>query len=353
MGLLIIYLTLALAVSFICSIAEAVILSVSVSYIRIKEIEGRAGAALLKRLKARIDKPLAAILSVNTVAHTIGAAGVGAQAVAVFGEIYFGIISVILTICILVFSEIIPKTIGARYWRSLALPFSRVIIFMVYISFPLVILSEFITRLITRRKKMVHMSREEIAAFAHLGRKEGVLEESESKIIDNLIRLRNIRVKSIMTPRTVVVAVSDTTPLFDFIRNKEYLKFSRIPVFSGSIDNISGYILNSEVLEIIAKDKRNVSLNDIKRPILVFYENLPLPKLFEEFLVKKEHIAAIMNEYGGFEGLVSMEDIIETILGLEIIDEKDTEDDMQKLAIKRWERRKKDLNIGLNDEKEK
>ncbi|MCD4681188.1 MAG: hemolysin family protein [Bacteroidales bacterium] len=343
MGLLILFLTLAIAVSFLCSILEAVILSVSVSFIRLKEMEGKASVKYLKRLKNNIDQPLSAILSINTVAHTIGAAGVGAQAVAVFGEVYFGIISAILTLLILIFSEIIPKTIGAIYWRSLALISARIIIGMIYISFPLVILSKFITRVISRNMKPPTMSREELIAFAQIGTKKGVLEESESKIITNLIRLRTINVRSIMTPRTVVVAAPEDMQVNEFIKQKEYLQYSRIPVYSGTIDNITGYILNSDVLEKLANKNINQELNDIKRPIIIFYENFSIPSLFERLLLKKEHIAVIISEYGGMEGLVTMEDIIETILGLEIMDEKDSEVDMQELARKIWEIRKKNL----------
>jgi magnesium and cobalt exporter, CNNM family len=344
MALLFFYLALALVVSFICSIAEAVILSVSASFIEMKETEGKKSVKYLKNLKNKIDRPLSAILTINTVAHTIGAAGVGAQAVAVFGEIYFGVISAILTILILFFSEIIPKTIGAIFWRKLALPSAIVIIGMIYISYPLVVISEFITKIISKKKAHT-ISREEVVALAQLGTKSGVLKESESKIIDNLIKLKTHNVQDIMTPRTVVVCAPEEISLDDFIKQKEYLQYSRIPVYSGNIDNVTGYILKSDVLEKLAKGNRNQELKDLKRSIIVFYENFSIPKLFEELLLKKEHMALIINEYGGMQGLATMEDIIETILGLEIMDEKDIEVDMQELAKKKWEIRKKKLNM--------
>jgi CBS domain containing-hemolysin-like protein len=345
MELLLFYLTLALTISFLCSIVEAVILSVSAPYIKMKEMEGKASAKHLKNLKNKIDRPLSAILTINTVAHTIGAAGVGAQAVAVFGEVYFGVISAILTILILFFSEIIPKTIGAVFWRKLALPSAIVIIGMIYISYPLVVISEFITKFISKNKEFKRMSREEIVASVHLGTKEGVLKESESKIINNLIRLKTINARAIMTPRTVVVSAPEEISLDDFIKQKEYLQYSRIPVYSGNIDNVTGYILNSDVLEKLANHSINQELKDLKRPIIIFYENFSIPKLFEELLLKKEHIALVINEYGGMQGLITMEDIIETILGLEIMDEKDIEVNMQELAKKKWKIRKKNLNI--------
>ena len=345
MVLLLFYLALALIVSFLCSIVEAVILSVSAPFIKIKEMEGKASAKYLKNLKHKIDRPLSAILTINTVAHTVGAAGVGAQAVAVFGEIYFGVISAILTILILFFSEIIPKTIGAIFWRNLALPSAIVIIGMIYISYPLVVLSEFITKIISKNKKSQKVSREEVVALAHLGTKDGALKESESKVIDNLIKLKTINVREIMTPRTVVVSAPEEIFLDDFIKQKEYLQYSRIPIYSGNIDNVTGYILKSDVLEKLAKDIRNQELKDLRRSIIIFYENFSIPKLFEELLLKKEHIALIIDEYGGMQGLATMEDIIETILGLEIMDEKDIEVNMQELAKKKWEIRKKNLNI--------
>lgn len=345
MLLLSLYLALALVISFICSIVEAVILSVSAPFIKMKELEGKTSAKYLKNLKNNIDRPLSAILTINTVAHTVGAAGVGAQAVAVFGEVYFGLISAILTILILFFSEIIPKTIGATFWRKLALPSALVIVGMIYLSYPLVVISEYITKIISKNKKSQTVSREEIVALIHLGRKDGVLQESESKIIDNLIKLKTLTIRDIMTPRTVVVSAPDDISLDNFIQQKDYLQYSRIPIFSGNIDHVTGYILKSDVLEELTKSGGKKTLKDLKRSIMIFYESASIPKLFEELLLNKEHIAVIIDEYGGMQGLATMEDIIETILGLEIMDEKDIEVDMQELAKKKWEIRKKNLNI--------
>lgn len=346
MAELLIYLTLALVVSFLCSIAEAVILSVSVPFIKTKETEGKKTAVYLKNLKSKIDRPLSAILTVNTIAHTVGAAGVGAQAVYLFGEVYFGIISAALTIMILFFSEIIPKTIGAVYWRKLALPSAIIIMAMIYIAYPFVIVSEFITRLISKNKKAQTMSRDEVVALAHLGKKEGVLKESESKVIDNLLKLNDLSVSAIMTPRTVLVTAPEDTLLGEFVKRKEYLGFSRIPVYSENIDNITGYILNSDVLAKLAENSDEIKLKEIKRPILTFYENYSIPKAFKELIFKKEHIALIVDEHGGTRGIITLEDIIEAMLGLEIMDEKDIEANLQLLAKKKWEARKKNLNIG-------
>ncbi len=349
MLLLSLYLALALVISFLCSIVEAVILSVSAPFIKMKELEGKASIKHLKDLKSNIDRPLSAILTINTVAHTVGAAGVGAQAVAVFGEAYFGVISAVLTILILFFSEIIPKTIGATFWKRLAIPSALVIKGMIYLSYPLVMISEYVTKIISKNKKSQTVSREEIVALIHLGKKDGVLKESESKIIGNLIKLQTLTIRDIMTPRTVVVSAPDDMTLDNFVKHKEHLQYSRIPIYSENIDHVTGYILKSDVLEELAKDGNDKTLKDLKRSIMIFYENISIPKLFEELLLKKEHIALIVDEYGGMQGLATMEDIIETILGLEIMDEKDIEVDMQELAKKKWEVRKKNLNIDKSN----
>jgi len=343
--LLLFYLTLALAISFLCSIVEAVILSVTAPYIRTKEMEGATSAKYLRNLKSTIDRPLSAILTINTVAHTVGAAGVGAQAVAVFGEVYFGVISAILTLLILFFSEIIPKTIGVVFWKQLAAPSAIVITGMVYVSYPMVVLSELIMKVISKNRESQKMSIEEIVASVSLGAKEGVLEESDSKIISNLITLNTIKVKAIMTPRTVMVSAPEDITLDDFVKEKAYLQYSRIPVYSGNIDNVTGYILNSDVLEELADGNTDQRLKYLKRPIIFFYENFSIPKLLEGLLLNKEHIALIVNEHGATEGLATMENIIETILGLEIVDETDIVVRMQELAKKNWEIRKKNINF--------
>jgi CBS domain containing-hemolysin-like protein len=341
MGLLIFYLFLAIAISFLCSVMEAVILSVTISFIKTKENQGKKSARLLRDFKSNIDRPLSAILTINTIAHTVGAAGVGAQAVAIFGEAYFGIISAILTLLILILSEIIPKTIGARYWRKLALPSAGILLGMIYIAYPLVIIARWITRSFSGKGDQQSVSREEIAAMAHIGRQEGVFEQSEEKVIQNLIMLRSINIRNIMTPRTVMVAASEDLLLTDFFKNKDYLRYSRIPIFDGRIDNITGFVLKSDVLEMLAEDKFLLRLKDIKREMLITYENFSIPRTLEQLLEKREHIALIVDEYGGVEGIVTLEDIFETLLGLEITDETDDQVDMQKLARDLWAKRAK------------
>lgn len=339
MVLLFAYLFLALFVSFLCSIMESVLLSTPPSFLVVKQKKGHKWAKAFIDLKVNIDKPLSAILSLNTVAHTIGAAGVGAQAVKVFGEAYFGVVSAVLTVLILIITEIIPKTIGARYWRNLASVSYFTINAMIFITYPLVLMSAVITRIFSGGSKAQTASREEIAAMASIGEEEGLFSKKENKIIQNILKLRNVEITEIMTPRVVVAAADENLTLNDFQKNKDYLKFSRIPVFSESRENITGYVFRQKVFENLAEDKHSMKLKDIKREIIYVPDSMMLFTLWEKLLEKKEHIAAIVDEYGGMKGIVTMEDIIETLLGLEIVDEKDTVIDMQKYARERWKQK--------------
>lgn len=344
MATLFAYLFLALFISFLCSIMEAVLLSTPQSFLIVKHQNGNVWAKTFMDLKSNIDKPLSAILSLNTVAHTVGAAGVGAQAVKVFGEASFGIVSAVLTILILVLTEIIPKTIGAQYWRKLTRIATAVIKAMIFITYPLVLISAVITKAISKNKQEQTTSREEIAALASIGTDEGVFSEKEHKIIQNLLKLKNVKVSEIMTPRVVVAVASEELLLEQFLKNKDYLKFSRIPVFSENEENITGYVFRQTVFEKLAEDRYELKLKDIKRDIVVVPNAIVLFNLWEKLLEKKEHIALIVDEYGGLDGIVTMEDIIETLLGLEIVDEKDTITDMQKHARDRWKERQMKYN---------
>ncbi|PWD98181.1 CNNM domain-containing protein [Marinilabilia rubra] len=343
MTLLILYLLLALGVSFLCSILEAVLLSTTASYIEIKKMQNVAGAQLFSSLKENIDRPISAILSVNTIAHTIGAAGVGAQATSIFGEVWFGLISAILTLLILVLSEIIPKTIGATFWKRLAIPSGYVIRTMMFIAYPLVLFSELITRLMPKNKDDGSISREEIEAMSSIGAKEGILYQDEGKIILNAMQLNVKRVKEIMTPRTVMVASPRDMTANEFIEHHEYLEYSRIPVFKRNIDDTEAYVLKSDVLEKVAREQADDPLYLIERKIKMVPEAMNLRQLFEEMISENEHISLVVNEYGSLEGLVTLEDIIETLIGREIIDETDTYPDMQEVAREKWQRKMKKI----------
>lgn len=333
---------------------ESVLLSTPKSFLIVKQESGNEWAKTFFNLKTNIDKPLSAILSLNTVAHTVGAAGVGAQAVKVFGEASFGLVSAILTILVLVISEIIPKTIGAKYCKELAMLSTLIIRGMIIITYPLVVMSTFITKLISKNNKESTISREEIIALANIGTDEGVFSKKEYKIIQNLLKLKNVKATEIMTPRVVVAVADEEVYLKDFLKNKENLRFTRIPLFSGDDENISGYILKQSVFEKLTEEHNELKLKDIKREILIVPNTIVLFNLWELLLEKKEHIALIVDEYGGLDGIVTMEDVIETLLGLEIVDETDTITDMQKHARDKWSERqnKNNLEDELNKQDE-
>ncbi len=339
MFLLLVYLFTALTFSFLCSIMEAVLLSTPPTFLKINENSPDGGLRKLIRYRQGVDRPLSAILSINTMAHTVGAAGVGAQASVVFGDDSFGWVSAVLTLLILVLTEIIPKTLGAKYWRNLAGLVGHLVQATIVLAYPLVVFSSLLTRLMSGGHAHATTSREEISALAEIGTSEGIFQDKENKIIQNLIKLKNVRVAEIMTPRTVVTLVSEDTLLEEFLKNKDYLRFSRIPVFSGNSDNITGYVFRQAVFEELALDKSKMSLRDIKKPIVMVPDKQPVFALWEKLLEKKEHIALVVDEYGGLDGIVTMEDIIETLLGFEIVDEKDVVADMQEYARDRWVKR--------------
>ena len=349
MGLLVFYVALALGVSFLCSVMEAVLLSVTPSYVAALEREGDPIGEQLHEMKEDIDRPLSAILSLNTIAHTVGAAGAGAQGAVVFGEAYAGIIAGVLTLLILVLSEIIPKTLGAVYWRTLAPAVVHTLVPTIVIMWPLVKLSQGITYLLSDDENSDTFSREEFTALAEIGEEEGVFEEKESRILRNLFRFNSLRVQDVMTPRTVVFDLSEHKTVGDVVSDHDEFRFSRIPVYDDTRDDITGYVLKDEMLLHAAQEDLDVPLKDLRREMLVVHETLPLPDLLERLLDGLEHIALVVDEYGGVAGLVTMEDVVETLLGLEIVDEADSVEDMQALARKQWFKRAQELGMVPSD----
>ncbi|MDD7727214.1 MAG: hemolysin family protein [Alloprevotella sp.] len=344
MGLLLLYLFAALGFSFLCSVLEAVLLSTPMTFVSMLESEGRTGASLLKKYKQDIDKPISAILTLNTIAHTVGAAGVGAQSQEIWGDEFFAVTSAVLTFLILVLSEIIPKTIGASYWRQLAIPAARIIHTLVIITYPFVLLSEFITHFFSSNHQPMTVSREEVSAMVNVGAEEGVLATKENRMIQNLLKLDDIKARDIMTPSSVVEMAEESMTLREFYRHDAYSTYSRIPVYNEENDDfIKGYVLRQTILEKLSEDKFELRLTDIVRPVLTFQENEPVSKIWEKLLAKKEHISVIIDEYGCFRGIVTMEDVIETMLGTEIVDEKDTVTDMQELAREKWQEQQEAL----------
>lgn len=325
MTLLLIYLFLALGVSFLCSVLEAVLLSTTPSYLNVKLESGNKRARLFMDLKKNVDRPLSAILTLNTIAHTVGASGVGAQATKVFGDAYFGIISAVLTILILVFSEIIPKTIGARYWRSMALVSAQLIQYLIYITYPLVVVSEYITKMISSKShEQTTTSREELSVLANVGTQEGVFEADENKIIQSIIKRKAITVNEVMTHRTDIVALPVNASLEEVVSVVTKEKYSRVPIYEGNIDNIVGILHAKDLIKYLSgyhnADEFNV--RDVCRTPYMASMFMTMDQLFKDFQQNKIHIAIIIDEFGGTAGIVTHEDLLEEIVG-EIFDEDD------------------------------
>ncbi len=365
MGLLFFYGIISIFFSFLCSILEAVLLSVTPTFVNVKKKEGKAYAENLEALKKDVDKPLIAILTLNTIAHTVGAILVGVQAKVAYAEMYgsttrsifgiefsedlmVGVVSTIMTILILVASEIIPKTIGATYWKQLANFTTKALNVLI---FPLkwtgiLWLLQLTTRLIGGKGHHGSvLSREDFTAMADIAHEEGVFEESESMVIKNLLNFKKILAKDVMTPRTVLKIASEEQNIKEFFEENKDLRFSRIPIYKDDQDNITGYVLKDEVYKAVAEGKGAKLLGELKRKVLAVDRDVAIPNLFEKLIEEKEHIALVVDEYGSISGLVTMEDVIETLLGLEIMDESDTDSDMQQLARKSWEKRAKRLGI--------
>ncbi|MGD1974563.1 MAG: hemolysin family protein [Desulfobacterales bacterium] len=344
------YILLALVFSFLCSVAEAVLLSITPSYIAGLRDRKPKLATLLKRLKQdNVDQSLAAILTLNTIAHTVGAIGSGSKAAVVFGSAWFGLFSALMTLAILFLSEIIPKTIGAVYWRNLAgltAQFVRGLIFSLY---PLIWMSEALTRLIARRKSAHVFSREEFIAMAGIGERAGKLDQRESRIINNLFRFDSLTAKDIMTPRTVISGLPQDMSVNEALDAEPSVTHSRLPLYQGNLDHIIGFILRDDLLIAKAQDRGDVKLETLKREVKTVHEDISLSNLLEFLLEKRQYIALVIDEYGGTQGLVTTEDVVETLLGMEIVDEMDRVEDMQALARKQWAKRAKALGLEVDD----
>ncbi|MBR5275096.1 MAG: DUF21 domain-containing protein [Bacteroidales bacterium] len=341
-SLIYIIMFVSMALSALCSVLEATLLSTPLSYITGLEEQGVKGAERLKRLKQNSDRPISAILCLNTIANTVGASIVGSLVYEVYGDAIVGVFSTIFTLGILIFSEIIPKTIGSSYWRSLAIPASAIISMMIFISFPLVWILEHLQRLISSNSNQVSVSREDISAMVSVATEEEVIEKDEKKMIQNLLKLDEITAHEIMTPSVVVEMVPGTMTIREFYDSEN--THSRILVYDEENDEyVTGYVLRQEVLEKMAEDSFDTTLDDIIRPIMTFGEDDTVADIWEKLLEKKEHISAILDEYGSLRGIVTMEDVIETMLGQEIVDEKDEVVDMQEYAKDQWEKVQKEI----------
>lgn len=340
--LIYIIMLVSIALSALCSTLEATLLSTPLSFITGLEEQGVKGAARLKKLKQNTDRPISAILCLNTIANTVGASIVGSLVYEVYGDALVGAFSTIFTLMILFFSEIIPKTIGTSYWRKLAIPASSIISGMIFISYPLVWILEKFTKLISSRSEQVSVSREDISAMVSVATEEEEIEKEEKKMIQNILKLDEVTAHKIMTPSVVVEMVPGKMTIREFYDSEN--THSRILVYDEENDEyVTGYVLRQEVLEKMAEDKFNVTLDEIIRPIMTFREDDSVSDIWEKLIEKKEHISAILDEYGSLRGIVTMEDVIETMLGHEIVDEKDEVVDMQEYAKEQWEKAQKDI----------
>jgi len=347
MTLLFFYLFLAIGVSFLCSILEASLLSVTPAHVAVLNERGSRIGHLLGDLKRDIDRPLSAILSLNTIAHTFGAAGVGAQAQLIFGSQWVTLSSALITLAILIFSEIIPKTLGARHWKHLSGFTAWACIVLIWSMWPLVALSKMITRLLSRHGQVPSVSREEFHALAQAGSREGVFEEEESNIFLNLIRFGAIRVQDIMTPRVVVKKFQQEMSLAEVMEIADELVFSRYPVYGDTDEDIKGYVLKSDIMLELARGNGERSLAELRRDVLFVPEFISLRVLFSQLLAEQEHFAVVVDEYGGLSGVVTMEDVLETLLGIEIVDESDAIEDLRKAARDKWTQRARRLGLEL------
>jgi CBS domain containing-hemolysin-like protein len=346
MTLLIIYLAIAIGISFLCSILEAVLLSVTPSYVERLKTEKPSASKNLVKVKDKIDQSLSSILILNTFAHTMGAAGVGSQAVQIFGPEWETLIAIVLTLVILYFSEIIPKTLGATFWQQLALPSAFIISLLIKLVYPLVWLSTQITKLFSKNKEN-EITREEIIALASLGHKEGILFPQENKYLKNVFDLRNVLTEEILTPRTVVHRLDKSSTINDALNEPKTREFSRMPVFDGNDENIIGKVLLLDLLIASHDGNGNKPVHELIKPIERVSEQLPVQHLLETFLKKQSHQFLVEDEFGQMMGIVTLEDAIETLLGTEIVDERDKVVDMQAFAKKAFrDRLREDRNDG-------
>ncbi|MFD2167740.1 CNNM domain-containing protein [Thalassotalea euphylliae] len=349
MTLLFVYLAIAIGVSFLCSILEAVLLSVTPSYVANINKEKPRGGKVLAKVKDNLDQSISSILILNTFAHTMGAAGVGAQAIRVFGEQKETLIAFLLTLAILYFSEIIPKTLGATFWRQLAIPSAYMISFLVKLVYPLVWLSSQLTQLFSKGKNDV-ISREEVLAMAAMSHKDGAIVGQENQLVENILQLREARAEDILTPRSVVHALPEDMTVTEALSEEKTANFTRIPVYKDSIDHISGFILKAHLYEHERQGLGDRPVKEVASPIYRISENLPVLNLLDVFIKRHEHIFLVEDQFGQTEGIVTLEDCIETFLGREIVDESDQVEDMQLLAKENYRHRLK-AKLGRNQTK--
>ncbi|MGJ8673496.1 CNNM domain-containing protein [Rubritalea sp.] len=357
MGLLVFYVVLALGVSFLCSVLEAVLLSITPGFIQHELTSGKKYAVRLAKMKKEVDEPLSAILTLNTIAHTMGAAGAGAQWKVLYNDTGEAIFAGVLTLLVLILSEIIPKTLGARLWRTLASPTTYVLRIMIWVltylpPWPLPVL-KMITKMFGGSGHGAAVSKAELAAMADIVSQSGELKNEESLILKNLLSFQSTKVRDVMTPRTVVYAMRQSNSVDDFLADSMSKPFSRVPVFDKDRDHITGFVLKSDLMSAKLKNEdANKTLVDYIRPINATSSQDSIYQVFKVMTQQRQHLMLVVDEFGGMEGVVSMEDVVETLLGMEIVDEGDRNEDMQVLARKLWAQRSKAMGIEDDATKE-
>ena len=348
MTLLFVYLFLAVFVSFLCSLLEAVILSVTPGFINTEINKKKKYATILKKLKEEIDRPLAAILTLNTIAHTVGAAGVGSEVNKIYGDNLVALASGVLTFVILIFSEIIPKTLGARSWKKFAPLTAYSIRFMIWLLYPIVFLTEIISDLVGGGEKN-NVTREEMIATAEIGVGHGTLKKRESNIIKNLLMLDNIYVHDIMTPRSVVMALPLEITVEEIVEAHKPIRYSRIPVFKGDMDHIEGVVHRYQILEASSNDQDKLTLRKLITGLHSVPEDISVSACLDQLIHRNDHIFLVVDNYGSTTGIVTLEDAIETLLGVEIVDEFDSVTDLRAYALEQWKKRKKQRSFKTRE----
>lgn len=333
---LIFYIVIALGISFLCSVWEAVMLSTPVSHVELLVDQGSSAGLIMQGLRQNVERPISAILTLNTIAHTVGAAGAGAEATAIFGSEYFGIISAVLTLLILVFSEIIPKTIGAVYAKQLTTFTAYSLRILLTFFAPAVYAFEFVTRVLRPSEEAPTVTRSELQVMARISAEEGGIQERENRVVANLLQLADVQVETIMTPRTVVLMMQKDMTVGEVIEQHKILPYSRIPIYDESADNIKGYVLRHEIYKRVAADEHHVKLEAIAHEVHVVPETNSVAQVLDEFILKQDHLFVVIDEYGGTAGLITLEDTVETLLGIEILDESDRVADLRQLARRRY-----------------
>ena len=340
MSRLFFYFFTVLGISFLCSLLESFILSVTHAHISLVSKDRPALGKKLSHFKENINQPLSAILSLNTIANTVGAASVGAITLVEFGSNWVAIMSGILTLCILIFSEIIPKTVGALYWKKILVPATFAVQVLIIMTYPLVVFLEFLSKWLAKAENEDKVSREEVIAMAELGEDEGTIEESESTVIENVLMLDDISVEEVLTPRSVIFAVNKTDSVREVLDKYNDIEFSRIPVYEDGLDNIIGIVRRHVLLKSKAEDQFDVTMGELAKPIHAVEENDSVGDVLDEFVKRREHLFMVKDQFGQVAGLITLEDAIETLLGVEIVDETDSVVDMRKLALDNWRKKR-------------